>query len=42
VGGRRAQGKGEGGRILWIYFVFMYENRTIKTVDLDLSREEGG
>jgi hypothetical protein len=42
VGGRRAQGKDEEGRIWWKHFVFMYENRTIIPVKTVLrSGEEG-
>jgi hypothetical protein len=41
VGGWKTQGKGEGGRIWWMYFVFMYENRTMKPVEIVLRGGKG-
>jgi hypothetical protein len=36
VRGERAQGKGKGGQIWWVYFLFIYENRIIKPVEIVL------
>jgi hypothetical protein len=33
-------GGSEGGQIWWIYFVFMYENRRMKPVEIVLRRKE--
>jgi hypothetical protein len=41
VGERKEQGNGERWWIWWKYFIFMYENRTMKPVDIDLRREGG-
>jgi hypothetical protein len=38
TGRGKAYRKGEGGQIWWIYFVFMYENRTMKPVETILRR----
>jgi hypothetical protein len=32
--------EGEGGRIWWMYFVYMYEHRTMKLVEIVLRRGE--
>jgi hypothetical protein len=34
-------GEGEGGRIWSMYFIDLYENRTIKPVEIILSKMEG-
>jgi hypothetical protein len=36
VGGGEHKGDGEEERIWWKYFVFMYENRTITSVEIVL------
>jgi hypothetical protein len=36
VRGGRASDKGEGGRIWWLYFLFMYENSTMRPVEIVL------
>jgi hypothetical protein len=33
---RKAYGKGEGVRMWWKYFVFIYENRTMKPIEIVL------
>jgi hypothetical protein len=38
-GGGRAKEKIERRGIWWMYFVFMYENRTVNTVEIVLRRE---
>jgi hypothetical protein len=38
VGGRRVNGEGEGGRIWWMYFVYVCENRTMKPFEIVLRR----
>jgi hypothetical protein len=35
----RVQGKGEGGQIWWQYFIFIYENRTMKPLEIVLRPE---
>jgi hypothetical protein len=34
----RAKGEGEGGLIQWMHFEFVYENRTMKPVEIVLRR----
>jgi hypothetical protein len=41
VEGRGAQGKRESGRIQWMYFASIYENRRIKPVEIVQEREGG-
>jgi hypothetical protein len=36
VGRRKAKGGGERGQIWWMHFVCVYENRTIKPVEVVL------
>jgi hypothetical protein len=42
VGGGRVNRKGEGGRIWWKYFIFMYGSRTMKHVGIVLRKGEEG
>jgi hypothetical protein len=37
--GRGGHRTGEGEKIWWNYFVFMYENRTMKHVEIVLRRQ---
>jgi hypothetical protein len=39
-GRKRVKGEGEGGLIWWVYFVYVYENRTMKPVEIVLRRGE--
>jgi hypothetical protein len=41
VQGRRAKGNGERGRMCWVHFVFMYENRNMETAEVVLRRGWG-
>jgi hypothetical protein len=41
AGGRRAKGKGKGGRIQWKGYIFMYENGTMRPVETVLRRVGG-
>jgi hypothetical protein len=42
VSGRgRAKGEGEGGGILWMNFVYLYKNITMKPVEIVLRRGRG-
>jgi hypothetical protein len=41
MGGRRVNREEIGG-IQWMYFVYVYENRTMKAVELVLRREKRG
>jgi hypothetical protein len=36
VGRRRVNGEGEGRQIWYMYFVCVYENKTVKTVEIVL------
>jgi hypothetical protein len=38
----REKAKGEGRLIWWVYFEFVYENRTMKPVEIVLRSGEGG
>jgi hypothetical protein len=40
VGGGRAQRKGEGRCIWWVYFVSIYENKRVEPVEIILRREK--
>jgi hypothetical protein len=42
MGGNRVSEEGEGGGTRSMYFMYVYENRTIKLVEIILSRGEGG
>jgi hypothetical protein len=35
------RGRGKGIKKVWMYFVFMYENRTMKPFEIVLRRGEG-
>jgi hypothetical protein len=35
------RGKSEGGQIWSMYFVFVYENRTVKPIEIVLKKGEG-
>jgi hypothetical protein len=39
LGGRKVNREGEGGPIWSMYFMYMYENRTMKLVEIVLRRE---
>jgi hypothetical protein len=38
VGGGRLNREDAGGRIWWVYFVYVYERRTMKTVEVIVRR----
>jgi hypothetical protein len=38
VGGERINREGEGGQIRLMYFVYMYEDRTVKPIEIVLRR----
>jgi hypothetical protein len=42
LGGGRVTGEVERGRIRSLYFIYLYENRTIKLVEIILSTGEEG
>jgi hypothetical protein len=42
VGEERVNRVDEGGQIQWMYFIFVYENRAMKSVEIVLSTGEGG
>jgi hypothetical protein len=37
---RRVNREGEGGRIWWMYLAYVYENRTMKPIEIVLKRRE--
>jgi hypothetical protein len=41
VGGKRVNGDSAGGQIWLTYFIFTYENRTMKPVEIVLRSGEG-
>jgi hypothetical protein len=41
VRGGRLNEEGEGGRMWMVYFVYMYENRTVKSVEIVLRKGKG-
>jgi hypothetical protein len=41
VGRGRAKGEGKGEQMWWKYFVFIYENRTMKPAEIVLRSGEG-
>jgi hypothetical protein len=38
----RVDGEGEGGQIWSMYFVYIYENRMMKPLEIVLGREQWG
>jgi hypothetical protein len=38
----RVNGEGEGGKTWLMYFIYLYENRIMKPVEIDVRRWGGG